>query len=279
MFNQLLFNAKSIYFDRPSYSASGEYCSHQGTNGHSKRRDPAQRLGVCGCSGDRFGFVRQAGTARRRQSCLTAHGIHNHLERRLGVYAAFEEAVDDRDSADDPHHIHYPAGKYKVTRQDMYCFSGRPVFIGRRFLDTFFLGYNLSLAVWVGIIALAGLDAETGVIMLLYLDHAYAAAKKKGAVTLDELKAAIDVGAVKRVRPKIMTAAVIIGGLIPIMWSHGTGSDVMQRIAAPMIGGVVTSVLMELMVYPAIFFLWKQQEVLKRTAHSGNRPTEPVFNK
>ncbi len=123
------------------------------------------------------------------------------------------------------------------------------------------LGYNMSLAVWVGLIALAGLDAETGVIMLLYLDQAFENIKNNGKITVEKLKEAIDHGAVKRVRPKIMTASVIIAGLIPIMWSHGTGSDVMKRIAAPMVGGVITSVLMELLVYPAIYFMWKKKYV------------------
>jgi Cu(I)/Ag(I) efflux system membrane protein CusA/SilA len=127
----------------------------------------------------------------------------------------------------------------------------------------YLLGYNMSLAVWVGMIALAGLDAETGVIMLLYLDQAFDAAKKKGALSLQKLREAIDHGAVRRVRPKIMTASVIIVGLLPIMWSHGTGSDVMKRIAAPMVGGVITSVIMELLAYPAIYFLWKKREVGK----------------
>ena len=120
------------------------------------------------------------------------------------------------------------------------------------------LGYNLSLAIWVGMIALAGLDAETGVVMLLYLDQAHDAAAAQGKMrNLADLKEAINHGAVKRVRPKIMTAAVIIAGLLPILWSHGTGSDVMKRIAAPMVGGVVTSVLMELAVYPVIYYWWK----------------------
>ena len=123
----------------------------------------------------------------------------------------------------------------------------------------YLLCYNMSLAVWVGIIALAGLDAETGVVMLLYLDQAFDTAKKRGAITLSALKEAIDHGAVRRVRPKIMTASVIIAGLLPIMWSHGAGSDVMKRIAAPMVGGVATSVIMELLVYPAIYFLWKKK--------------------
>jgi Cu(I)/Ag(I) efflux system membrane protein CusA/SilA len=120
------------------------------------------------------------------------------------------------------------------------------------------LGFNMSLAVWVGLIALAGLDAETGVVMLLYLERAYDAAKAAGRLRdKADLRAAIDEGAVQRVRPKIMTACVILAGLVPILWSHGTGSDVMQRIAAPMVGGVVTSVLMELVVYPAIYRLWR----------------------
>jgi copper/silver efflux system protein len=125
-------------------------------------------------------------------------------------------------------------------------------------------GYNLSVAVWVGLIALAGLDAETGVVMLLYLDLAYDEWKKKGLLTnLTGLRDAIYHGAVKRVRPKAMTAAVIIAGLLPILWSHGAGADVMKRIATPMVGGVVTSTLMELMVYPAIFFLWRKHTLKK----------------
>ncbi len=127
-------------------------------------------------------------------------------------------------------------------------------------------GYNLSVAVWVGIIALAGLDAETGVVMLLYLDLAYADWQKKGQLnTPGDLRDAIYHGAVKRVRPKAMTAAVIIAGLLPILWSHGAGADVMKRIATPMVGGVVTSTLMELLVYPAIFFIWRGRS-LARTA-------------
>jgi Cu(I)/Ag(I) efflux system membrane protein CusA/SilA len=146
----------------------------------------------------------------------------------------------------------------------------------------YILDYNMSLAVWVGMIALAGLDAETGVVMLLYLDQAYAAARKKGLMrNLDDLKAAIDHGAVKRVRPKIMTASVILAGLIPILWSHGTGSDVMKRIAAPMVGGVITSVLMELTVYPVLYFLWRRREVARRmdgVMKPGAHDVEPELN-
>jgi Cu(I)/Ag(I) efflux system membrane protein CusA/SilA len=132
------------------------------------------------------------------------------------------------------------------------------------------LHYNLSVAVWVGIIALAGLDAETGVVMLLYLDLAFDDWKKKGLMrNLADLRDAIYHGAVKRVRPKAMTACVIIAGLAPILWSHGSGADVMKRIATPMVGGVVTSTLMELLVYPAIYYLWRSRG-LKRLPIPGS---------
>jgi len=128
------------------------------------------------------------------------------------------------------------------------------------FWTLYLLHYNLSVAVWVGIIALAGLDAETGVIMLLYLDLAYDEWKQKGLMrNLGDLRDAIYHGAVKRLRPKIMTASVIIAGLAPILWSHGTGADVMKRIAAPMVGGVITSTISVLVVYPAIYYLWRSR--------------------
>lgn len=131
----------------------------------------------------------------------------------------------------------------------------------------YLLGYNLSVAVWVGLIALAGLEAETGVVMLLYLDLAYAGWLKKGLMRSGaDLREAIYHGAVKRVRPKAMTAAVIIAGLVPILWSHGAGADVMKRIATPMVGGIVTSTIMELAVYPAIYFIWRSRQ-MKRRAH------------
>ncbi len=126
----------------------------------------------------------------------------------------------------------------------------------------YLLGYNLSVAVWIGLIALAGLDAETGVVMLLYLDLAYEKWKKEGKLTShNALKEAIYHGAVKRIRPKIMTAATTLIALVPILWSTGTGADVMKRIAAPMVGGVITSVLMELLVYPAIFYIWRAKRI------------------
>ncbi|MGE5200081.1 MAG: efflux RND transporter permease subunit [Rhodospirillaceae bacterium] len=122
----------------------------------------------------------------------------------------------------------------------------------------YLLGYNTSIAVWVGLIALLGVDAETGVVMLLYLDKAYERAVGGGVMRArPDLVAAIYDGAVKRVRPKMMTASVIFAGLLPIMWSTGAGADVMKRIAAPMVGGVVTSFLLELTVYPVIYYVWR----------------------
>jgi Cu(I)/Ag(I) efflux system membrane protein CusA/SilA len=132
------------------------------------------------------------------------------------------------------------------------------------FWALYLFDFNLSVAVWVGIIALAGLDAETGVVMLLYLDLAYEDRTKHGLMRNEiDLRDAIYHGAVKRVRPKAMTAAVIIAGLTPILWSHGAGADVMKRIATPMVGGVITSTLMELLVYPAIFFIWRSRSLKK----------------
>jgi Cu(I)/Ag(I) efflux system membrane protein CusA/SilA len=135
----------------------------------------------------------------------------------------------------------------------------------------YLLGYNMSVAVWVGLIALLGVDAETGVFMLLYLDLAYEKAKREGRLrSLSELRQAILEGAVKRLRPKLMTVATMFIGLIPIMWSTGTGADVMKRIAAPMIGGIFTSFILELLVYPAIYEIWKWHfEVKKSSGRSG----------
>jgi Cu(I)/Ag(I) efflux system membrane protein CusA/SilA len=129
----------------------------------------------------------------------------------------------------------------------------------------YLLGYNMSIGVWVGLIALLGVDAETGVFMLLYLDLAYEQAKKEGRLrSLSDLQDAIRYGAVKRLRPKFMTVATTFLGLVPIMWSIGTGSDVMKRIAAPMIGGIFTSFLLELLVYPAIYQIWKWNVEVKK---------------
>ncbi len=126
------------------------------------------------------------------------------------------------------------------------------------FLFLWFLGYHLSVGVWVGLIALLGVDAETGVFMLLYLDLAYDDARRSGRLrNLSGLREAIVEGAAKRIRPKFMTTATMFLGLVPIMWATGSGADVMKHIAAPMIGGIFTSFLLELLVYPALYEVWK----------------------
>jgi Cu(I)/Ag(I) efflux system membrane protein CusA/SilA len=129
------------------------------------------------------------------------------------------------------------------------------------------LGYNMSIGVWVGLIALMGVDAETGVFMLLYLDLAFEERRLAGHMNNEaDLREAIVHGAVKRIRPKVMTVATMFVGLAPIMWSTGAGADVMKRIAAPMIGGIFTSFLLELVVYPAIYEVWKWRSVKQQAA-------------
>jgi Cu(I)/Ag(I) efflux system membrane protein CusA/SilA len=141
-------------------------------------------------------------------------------------------------------------------------------------------GYNLSVAVWIGLIALAGVSAETGVVMLLYLDLAHDQWKREGRMrSAADLRDAIYHGAVKRVRPKAMTAAVIIGGLVPILWSHGAGADVMKRIATPMIGGIVTSTIMELLVFPAIYFIWRSRRLKDSALDELNPAAFAAFQK
>ena len=128
----------------------------------------------------------------------------------------------------------------------------------------YLLGYNVSIAAWVGMIALMGLDAETGVFMLLFLDLSYEDARRNGKLNnMADLHEAIIHGAVKRIRPKMMTVMAAAMGLMPIMWSMGTGADVMKRVAAPMVGGLFTSFIMELIVYPAIYLLWKWHTEVK----------------
>ena len=136
----------------------------------------------------------------------------------------------------------------------------------------YLLGYNMSVAVWVGLIALAGLDAETGVIMLLYLDHAWEKFRAAGRMnSANDLLASIKEGAVERIRPKIMTVCAILFGLLPIMWSPVTqaGADVTKRIATPMVGGVITSAVLELLIYPVLFFLWKVRRVPRSQLHTN----------
>jgi Cu(I)/Ag(I) efflux system membrane protein CusA/SilA len=142
------------------------------------------------------------------------------------------------------------------------------------------LGYDMSVAVAVGFIALAGVAAETGVIMLVYLDHAWAARQRDGhPATLRDLYEAVLEGAVERVRPKMMTVTAIMAGLLPILWGSGTGASVMKRIAAPMVGGMVSSTILTLVVIPAIYSLWKERALSARVG-SGSviilAGTEPV---
>jgi Cu(I)/Ag(I) efflux system membrane protein CusA/SilA len=127
----------------------------------------------------------------------------------------------------------------------------------------FLLDHNLSVAVGVGFIALAGVAAEFGVVMLIYLDNALRECKRLGQVSPQVLREAIMEGAVLRVRPKAMTVAVIVAGLVPIFLSTGTGSEVMSRIAAPMIGGMITAPLLSLFVIPVVYYLWKMRGLSK----------------
>jgi len=141
----------------------------------------------------------------------------------------------------------------------------------------YLLDYNMSIAVWVGLIALAGLDAETGVVMLLYLDLAHKRWEEHGRMrTCGDLTQAIHHGAVQRIRPKLMTVITIIAGLLPIMWSAGTGSDVMKRIAAPMVGGAVTSLLLELLVYPVIYYIWRSRSLDQSLAPTASGDIDAV---
>ncbi len=138
------------------------------------------------------------------------------------------------------------------------------------------LGYNMSVGVWVGLIALLGLDAETGVFMLLYLDIAYGNARREGRLrSLADLDRAIVEGAAKRLRPKFMTFATTFIGLVPILWATGTGSDVMKRIAAPMVGGLFTSFVLELVVYPVVYRAWKWRSEVRGLADGTGVPAAP----
>jgi Cu(I)/Ag(I) efflux system membrane protein CusA/SilA len=132
------------------------------------------------------------------------------------------------------------------------------------------LGYHLSLAVWVGMIALAGLDAETGLVMLLYLDNSFERFRGQGRMnSRDDLWLAVRDGAVKRIRPKTMTVAAAFIGLVPLLWAQGTGADVMRRLAAPMLGGLFTSFLMELLIYPIIFYIAKSVTLRRQWKTGG----------
>ncbi len=133
----------------------------------------------------------------------------------------------------------------------------------------YFLGYNMSVAVGVGFIALAGIAAETGVVMLVYLDNAYKDRIARGEMrSLSDLYDAVMEGAVDRVRPKMMTVTATMAGLVPILWGHGTGSQAMKRIATPMVGGLVTSTLLTLLVIPTIYYIWRSYAINKNEESS-----------
>jgi Cu(I)/Ag(I) efflux system membrane protein CusA/SilA len=140
-----------------------------------------------------------------------------------------------------------------------------------------FLGYNWSVAVAIGFIALAGVAAETGVVMLIYLDHAWRARSADGRTpALRDLYDAVMEGAVERVRPKMMTVTAIMAGLLPILWGHGAGASVMKRIAAPMVGGMISSTVLTLVVIPAVYSLWKERELRPARAHVASKSTEAL---
>ena len=135
------------------------------------------------------------------------------------------------------------------------------------------LGYNMSVATAIGFIALAGVAAQMGVIMLIYLDQAHDERRRAGTLRdRADVDAAVEFGAVERVRPKMMTVTAIIAGLLPILWGHGAGADVMKRIAAPMVGGMVSFTVLTLMVIPAAYSLWKEWEVGRAVGFSTNAP-------
>lgn len=156
---------------------------------------------------------------------------------------------------------------FQSVQETLLIFLVIPFSLIGAFWMIFLLGYNMSIAVWVGIIALAGVAAETGVVMILYLDEAYFRRKEEGGMaTLSDLYAAVREGAVQRVRPKVMTVSTTIAGLAPLLWATGAGADVMKRIAAPMVGGMMTALIAELLVLPVIYLLWRKSGLTRNPA-------------
>jgi Cu(I)/Ag(I) efflux system membrane protein CusA/SilA len=163
-----------------------------------------------------------------------------------------------------------------VTESAMVMLSLPFALIGGVWL-MWMLDYNMSVAVAIGFLALAGVAAETGVVMLIYLDHAYHERSTRGLLrTRSDVDVAIEIGAVERVRPKMMTVTSIMAGLVPILWSQGTGADVMKRIAAPMVGGMVSSTILTLVVIPAIYSLWKERVLARERRSVEARSALPV---
>jgi Cu(I)/Ag(I) efflux system membrane protein CusA/SilA len=154
-----------------------------------------------------------------------------------------------------------------------------PLSLVGAFWVLYLLGYNMSVAVWIGLIALAGLDAETGVVMLLYLDLSWERFRAEGRMnSLSDLYACVREGAVQRIRPKMMAVCAILFGLLPIMWSpdYQAGADVMKRIAAPMIGGVITSAVLNLLIYPVIYVMWRKRHLPKPASVYPSRAATPA---
>ncbi|MCZ7584511.1 MAG: efflux RND transporter permease subunit [Deltaproteobacteria bacterium] len=140
----------------------------------------------------------------------------------------------------------------------------------------FFMDYNTSIAVWVGVIALAGVAAETGIVMIMYLDEYHARYKAEGRLnTAEDIRAAIMEGAVMRVRPKLMTVGTTTLGLVPLLWAQGTGADVMGRIAAPMVGGLITSTFLTLEIIPVIYMYWRTWQLKKEQLAPAPAGTDP----
>jgi Cu(I)/Ag(I) efflux system membrane protein CusA/SilA len=161
---------------------------------------------------------------------------------------------------------------FKSVGETMIVMLSLPFALVGGVLFMWLLGYNWSVATVIGFIALAGVAAETGVVMLIYLDIAWRERLQAvGRPTLQDLYGAIMHGAVERVRPKLMTVTAIIGGLLPILWGHGTGASVMKRIAAPMVGGMISSTILTLIVIPAIYSLWREWQ-LRRAADEATGP-------
>jgi hypothetical protein len=194
---------------------------------------------------------------------VAAAGLHARLERPVRSHGARARAAEGGAAADAVPDLPAAVLNTRSTAKTVIILLAVPFSAVGAIWLLYLLGYNMSIGVWVGLIALMGVDAETGVFMLLYLDLAFEERRQAGRMRthLADLREAIVHGAVKRIRPKFMTVATMFVGLAPIMWSHGAGADVMKRIAAPMIGGIFTSFLLELVVYPAIYEVWKWHSV------------------
>jgi Cu(I)/Ag(I) efflux system membrane protein CusA/SilA len=158
---------------------------------------------------------------------------------------------------------------FRSIRDTLIVMLSLPFALVGGFWFLWILGYNWSVAVAIGMIALAGVAAETGVVMLIYLNHAWTQRQKESGTTINDLYDAVIDGAVERVRPKMMTVVAIIAGLLPILWGNGAGASVMKRIAAPMVGGMISSTLLTLLVIPAVYALVRERELRRVKVNAG----------